>query len=373
MTINNPILTLLEDGLKSVSKAQAEMTLGDRQTYLGMSDLALGLSCPRAVLAGKLSPEDPNLSLSRLLTLERGHWLEHGVERALKSTGTSVLSQLEISAYSPKAPIKAHLDLAIIDQASNSVTVLELKSLAKIRDEVSEIHEAQLLGQIGLLNQFWNEPVFRLDGQGPFSFSELADKFLALKFPSKPAIEGYVLTISPNAARAFGPYEPDSDRLDTILRKGSELWNQLVDLREGRVSLGQIAFRKEFSPLCDYCRFNRDCPKFAGEVNQNLESELTSLADLKSQKSRLEEEIQERESQLKAIACLMDKKGQWITSGGYRFKVSEQKGRSSLDQDLLRLNLVNSAGMDETTVLRVTESSLKTGRPFERFYLSQVH
>jgi hypothetical protein len=38
---NQPIiLSLLESGLKASYQGQAEKSLGDRQTYLGMSDLA---------------------------------------------------------------------------------------------------------------------------------------------------------------------------------------------------------------------------------------------------------------------------------------------------------------------------------------------
>ncbi|MDR1578258.1 MAG: hypothetical protein LBT86_08575 [Deltaproteobacteria bacterium] len=59
------------------------------------------------------------------------------------------MSQLEISINYQNAPIKAHLDLVLVDPSTPSVIVLELKSLASIKDCVYESHEAQLLGQIG--------------------------------------------------------------------------------------------------------------------------------------------------------------------------------------------------------------------------------
>jgi hypothetical protein len=128
MVNDNAVLSMLEEGLIAYSKHHTLATLGDRQTYLGMSDLALGLSCPRAVLADKLSPEDPSMSLNKLLQLQRGHWLETGIEQAFNTTGTTFLSQLEISVERLRVPIKAHLDFTLIDPKSNDVTVLELKS-----------------------------------------------------------------------------------------------------------------------------------------------------------------------------------------------------------------------------------------------------
>jgi hypothetical protein len=320
-----------------------------------------------------LSPDDPNASLNKLLQLERGHWVEEGIEKALKSIGSLVLPQLEIAISHQGVPIKAHLDLTLVDSASQAVTVLELKSLAKIKDEVYETHEVQLAGQIGLLARFWNDPVFRFDNQGPWSFPELAEKVLGLELPVELAVQGYVLAIAPNDARAFGPYEPDQTKLTTILDQGAELWRSWTEIQNGQGSLDQLPFREGFYPLCDYCRFNRDCPKFSGEADLNLESELTQLANLKSQKSRLESEIEDRENQLKAIAILSEKKGQWITANSYRFRVSDQKGRTSLDQELLKNNLMGTVGLDENSSKSIIALSQKTGRSFERFYLSVVN
>jgi hypothetical protein len=122
------ILTLFRDGLKSSSLERTKITLGDRKDYLGMSDLAQGLSCPRAIVAGKLSNAEFSFSLEKLLTLERGHWLEYGIEKALKATGVKLIPQLEISVIHQSTPIKAHLDLTLISESGDLVTVLELKS-----------------------------------------------------------------------------------------------------------------------------------------------------------------------------------------------------------------------------------------------------
>jgi hypothetical protein len=378
MNYPQDILSLLESGLKANSLGQAERTLGDRQTYLGMSDLAQGLSCPRAVLAKKLSPEDPSLNLKKLIQLERGHWLEYGIEKALKSVNQNLLSQLEISVVYKNAPVKAHLDLVLVDPSGPNVTVLELKSLAAIKDCVYESHEAQLLGQIGLLSEFWNEPVFSLEGfKNHLSFSELAVHSLGIKLPTNDpgniSITGYVLCVSHKDVRAFGPYKSNSETLTGLLETGYYIWQTLSKISSNQISLNDVQYQTSFLPLCDYCLFNRNCPKFSGDSLPELAPELSSLANLKAQKSMLEDEISERESQLKAIASLMGKTGQWISSDNYRFKVAEQKGRISLDQGLLKSNLKDIGGIDEETVLNVWSLSQKEGRSFERFYLSPVN
>jgi hypothetical protein len=265
-----------------------------------------------------------------------------------------------------------------VDPRAPRVTVLELKSLASIKDCVYESHEAQLLGQIGLLSGFWSEPVFSLEGhQNLVSFTELVDHNLGIKLPTSAhgnyPIDGYVLTISNNDARVFGPYEANSKTIMGLLEIGSYLWKTLTDLRNQAFSLNEVDYQSSFSPLCAYCLFNSDCPKFSDESCLELAPLLSDLADLKSKKSALDDEISERENQLKAIASLTGKTGHWISAENFRFKFTEQKGRISLDQSLLKSNLKDIGGLDDETLLNVWAMSQKEGRPFERFYLSPVN
>ncbi len=55
MKTQEEILSLLAEGLKAAGERHTALNLGDRGRYLGVSDLALGLTCPRAVVAAKLS------------------------------------------------------------------------------------------------------------------------------------------------------------------------------------------------------------------------------------------------------------------------------------------------------------------------------
>jgi hypothetical protein len=375
--MNNPdeILSMLENSLKAFSVNQTMASLGNRQAYLGMSDLAHGLTCPRAVIANKLQPNAYGLDLKTLLTLERGHWLEHGIETALKATGVKLMPQLEISVTHHGTPVKAHLDLTLVSNSGDTVTVLELKSMARMKEAVLESHEAQLSGQISLLQAFWDQQVFKTEGSIKFkSFPQLVHETLTVKLAKHPVITGYVLTVSPNEAKAFGPYVPDQIRLAEFLAQAESIWTSLTDINQGLASLDQVPWNKDFSPLCDFCRFNRDCPKFAGDTDLALETELSDLANLKAQKSSLEDEIQDRENQLKAIAVIMGKTNQWIASGKYRFKVSTQNGRQTLDQEILKSNLITLVdGLDEMTLNDLIASSKKEGQPFERFSLSRIN
>jgi hypothetical protein len=51
MKTQNEILSLLTSGLALASEKHTREALGDRSAYLGLSDLTLGLLCPRTVAA----------------------------------------------------------------------------------------------------------------------------------------------------------------------------------------------------------------------------------------------------------------------------------------------------------------------------------
>ena len=68
---------LIRQGLQAVSQQNTTAHLGDRSTYVGMSDIGQHWGCPRAALARKVLPTAD--SLERFLVLQRGHWFEAGV------------------------------------------------------------------------------------------------------------------------------------------------------------------------------------------------------------------------------------------------------------------------------------------------------
>lgn len=92
---------LIKQGLQAVAHKDTLAHLGDRSSYVGMSDIGQHWECPRAALAKKVLPTTN--SLERLLTLQRGQ--HHGM------------------------PIKAHLDFVLVWGAPvNAIRILEVKS-----------------------------------------------------------------------------------------------------------------------------------------------------------------------------------------------------------------------------------------------------
>jgi len=377
MKTQEEILSLLASGLAAASENHTKEVLGDRSQYLGLSDLALGLSCPKAVVAGKLAGENADNNLNRLLKLRRGHWLEHGLEEAFQAIKRKYISQLRISLHYENTPVKGHLDLVIPGEDGRSLTVLELKSVGRLRDQVYASHEAQLYGQISLLKELWAKPAFSAgDHAESYSFPDLAKRRLGISLPSSASsvsISGFVLAVSPDAARPFGPYEPNRSVLDALLKTGTRLWRHILEIGAGRETLADVPFGIGFMPLCDYCAYNRNCPKFQGDNRPELEKELTDLAVLKAARSNLETEIKEREDQLKALASLMGQPGQWINGLSHRFRVSFQAGKATLDQNLLKAGLSQAGGLKDEEVTALLASAQKTGRPFERLNISPIN
>lgn len=72
------LLEVIRQGFLVSSRSQTHAMLGDRTSYVGMSDVGKYLECPRAAVASRIFPEPENLD--RLLPLQRGHWFEQGIE-----------------------------------------------------------------------------------------------------------------------------------------------------------------------------------------------------------------------------------------------------------------------------------------------------
>ena len=137
-------------------------TWATARNTVGLSDIGRALECPRAALANKALPR-PRPDISKLLTLQRGHWLEHGIYQALAAQNLRILPQLELSIIHNHVPIKAHMDFVLVwEQPRPAIRILELKSTEHMPDTLYTSYEVQLYGQAGLLAQHWNAPVFSL-------------------------------------------------------------------------------------------------------------------------------------------------------------------------------------------------------------------
>lgn len=282
---------LVRQGLQMVSKQSTAAHLGDRSTYVGMSDIGQHWECPRAALTRKVLPTVD--SLERLLILQRGHWFESGVGKALASVGLHVLSQIEINWQHQGVPIRAHLDFVLVWGAPvNAIRILEVKSTDKLPDTPHDSHLLQLHGQIGLLTMAWDKSAFSLrteDGtlrHDKLTFPQLCHAHLGLQLPTcvdAASLEAWLLCLSMKEVKTFGPYGFNQAMLDTALDHATQLWGDLTAYRAGNVSLSQVDCAQGFYPLCSYSEYNGDCPKFPqGTHLPQWGSALDKLAVLKS-------------------------------------------------------------------------------------------
>ncbi|KHK00444.1 hypothetical protein [Desulfovibrio sp. TomC] len=385
------LLSVLAQGLQRHAKSATAATLGDRSRYIGLSDIGRGLDCLRATVAGKLpaanSPfPQSNLAqaatLSRQLTLQRGHCFESLVGQALAAHRLNTLHQLEIDVVHQGTPIKAHLDFVLVSDAPvPTVRILECKSTKRLPETLYAYYESQVYGQVGLLKAAWNTPAFHLrDPTGTvlhagLTFPELCQAQFGITLPTNSNqvdLKAWVLCLSMTDAKVFGPYRPHQAMLSLCLKTAGTIWQQLQDCLTGKSVIDSLPTATGCHPLCAFCDWNADCPKFDGPDQPGWEVDLQELVSLKASRSTLEEAIQEKEAAIKAAYARTPTKGGWIHAGTYRFKVAQQAGRRTLDKDKLRLELIGLTGShdDADQLLARCESQ---GQPFDRLTISPIN
>lgn len=360
------LLAQVARGLVRHGREETARTLGDRRTYIGLSDVGRAITCMRAAVLNKIGGK-PAETLQRQLVLQRGHWLEAGLVPAFRANGAKLMSQLEISMTHGDVPIRAHLDLTLV--AEGVVRVLELKSTARLPDVLSPGYEVQLYGQIGLLHAYWNQPVFGAEGLSQHTFPQLVQALLGIVLPDTPErvdLEGWVLCVSMTDAKAFGPYGPDAAMTDLVLRTAETLWQAM---RQGDSNLPTCP---GFHPLCDWCDHARDCPKFqANPVSDPaLEAELDRFSRLKAEKARIEEEISDYETRIRRFHQRAGNPAGWLSTGRFRFRSARISGRRSIDQTRLRVELTNRLGADDADAL--LERITTTGNDYDRLTVSPL-
>jgi hypothetical protein len=374
---------LIRQGLQTVSQQSTAAHLGDRSTYVGMSDIGQHWECPRAALVRKVLPTTG--SLERLLILQRGHWFESGVGQALASLGLHVLPQLEINWQHQGVPIKAHLDFVLVWSAPiSAIRVLEVKSTDKLPDTPHDSHLLQLHGQIGLLAMAWNKPVFSLRAEDgtllheKMTFPQLCHAQLGLLLPTcadEANLEAWLLCLSMKEVKTFGPYGFNQAMLDTALDHAAQLWRDLTAYRTGNLSLSQVDCAQGFYPLCSYCEYNGDCPKFPMGVEMpQWESALDKLAVLKKQRTTLDAEIKEMETVLKLVHRQAGTRD-WVNTANYRFRMSVTAGRTTLDKNALREELSEIFSFEhlgDIDVDALLARCERTGVPSERLTISPI-
>ena len=372
------LLEILCYGLERDAEQRTANRLGDRSRYVGLSDIAKMLDCPRAALATKLyTTEHKNTAeaLKHQLLLRRGHWFEKGVRQALMGYCFFPLSQLEIESRYGEVPIKAHLDFTLVaDQPQPTVRILEVKSTVRLPTTLSESYAMQSGGQTALLKAYWNLPVFNLvQDTGEVlhhrTFPEMCNECLGVSLPDASAcdVQGWILCLSMCDAKAFGPFLPEDTDITRCLDMASEFWETMIALRDNLLNLNTIQTVQGLSPLCPSCLWRKDCPHFKGSSHPEWEDTLAQFIDLKTQKKSIEAEIRELESRLKAAYQLSHTvRGEWINAGNHTFRVIPQNGRVTLDRKRLNEELEILLGGQEAQML--IARCEKQGDPFERLY-----
>ena len=373
------LLEILRCGLERYAERQTAIRLGDRSRYVGLSDIARMLDCPRAALAAKLyTTERGNTAeaLKRQLLLQRGHWFETGVHQALMGYGLSPLSQLEIGIRHGNIPIKAHLDFTLVtDQPHPVVRILEVKSTAKLPTTLSESYLMQIGAQTALLKAYWNHPVFNIiqeTGEVLYhrTFPEICRELLGVSLSDDASacdIQGWILCLSMCDAKVFGPFLPENADIARCLDIASEFWETMHDLREKRLNLNMIQTAQGLAPLCPSCFWKEDCPRFKGSSHPEWEATLAQLIELKAQKKSLDKAISELESRLKVAYQLSHTvRGEWINTGNHTFRVIPQNGRVTLARKRLAEELDTLLGEQNAQTLMARCE--KQGEPFERLY-----
>ena len=379
------LLELIRHGLAQKSARTSEQVLGDRSKYVGMSDIGSYLTCPRMAILNRLYPEQREKSLSRLLTLSRGHWFEDGIASILKELNLPFVRQLEIGIDHDFAEIKAHLDFVLVSTSPKpTVRILEIKSCRELPESLYASYEMQVYGQVGLLCRHWDGPDFSLkDEHGEFQFGgmtfpEAVQHLWGIDFPDDVTfvdIEAWVLCLSMTDAKVFGPYKADEDMLNLALDAGADLWRKTSQIQDGTLDISAVQPALGFKGICESCEWNPDCPKFDGEEHPELESELDDLAEWKREKATLEAKIKAREAAMKSWYERANLKGNWITAGKHRFKASEIPGRRKLDKDTLEADLAeifrleDIEGIDVATIIERNE---EVGEPSARLYFNTV-
>ena len=377
------LLGILCCGLERSAEQRTAIQLGDRSQYVGMSDIAKMLDCPRAALAGKLYiPEyrSTDEALKHKITFHRGHWFERGVHQALIGYGLSPLSQLEIEIRYGDVPIKAHLDFTLVtDQPQPTVRILEVKSTAKLPTTLSESYLMQIGAQTALLKAYWNHPVFSIiqeTGEVLYhrTLPEICKELLDISLPDDASaydIQGWVLCLSMCDAKAFGPFLPEDMDVAQCLDMASEFWETMNDLKEHRLNLNAIRTAQGLAPLCPSCFWKEDCPHFKGSSHPEWEDTLVQFINLKKQKKSIEAEIGELESRLKVAYQLSHPvRGEWINTGNHTFRVIPQNGRVTLDRKRLHEELETLLGEQDAQMFMA--KCEKQGEPFERLYAVEV-
>ena len=265
--MSDQLMITLQAALQQLALQHTVETLGDRTTYLGASDIG---ACPRKTILSKL--KTPEADLVTLLRFRRGHMAEDIVAAAFTAAGfTNFKRQVEVR-HSGDVPVMAHLDFVFISEARKTMAVLEVKSPETIPEHPYGSWETQLYLQMGLL---------------------------ANCYPDYTVEKGAILAVNfgEQGMQLFNGYTPQTLIYEGLMDRASTIWNAYQQYAAGELTTPVM----EAGPLCGYCPFLMDCPKFEAEEVRELTETVEILVELQQQQRDLEAEIGMRKNDLLAI------------------------------------------------------------------------
>ncbi len=265
--MSDQLMITLQAALQQLAIQQTAETLGDRATYLGASDIS---ACPRKTILSKINP--PEADLVTLLRFRRGHMAEDIVAAAFTAAGfTNFARQVEVR-YVGDVPVTAHIDFVFTSEAKKTMAVLEVKSPESIPTEPYGSWETQLYLQMGLL---------------------------AAAYPDYTVEKGAILAVNFGASgmELFNGYTPQATIFEGLIERACTIWNDYQQMKINEITVPAM----EVSPLCGYCAFVADCPKFEAEEVRELTESVEILTELQKQQKNLETEIDIRKRDLLAI------------------------------------------------------------------------
>ena len=265
--MSEQLMITLQTALQQLAHQQTVETLGDRSTYLGASDIG---ACPRKTILTKLYP--PAADMVTLLRFKRGHMAEDIVAAAFTAAGfTNFKRQVEVR-YPGAIPVTAHIDFVFISEVRKTMAVLEVKSPESMPEGPYGSWETQLYLQMGLL---------------------------AANYPDYTVEKGAILAVNFGAQgmQLFNGYTPQTLMYEGLIDRATAIWHDYQKYAAGELTSPVM----EAGPLCGFCPFVADCPKFAAEEVQELNETVEILTELQKQQKALEDDITVRKNNLLAI------------------------------------------------------------------------
>jgi len=298
---------IIEEGLQIYNGSRTQRELGDRETYIGASDLS---GCARKAVLQKHHKLAHDLET--LMKFERGHLAEDIIANALDQSKYPITRQKELSgATAQGTPLKFHLDFVF--ESQTHLSVLEVKSCNGLPKSPYGAWELQLYAQMGAV---------------------------AAKKSGK-TISGTLLALDLNTGEieVWGQYKPSESITNMLWDKADAIWAGLKSVKDGEELPDD--FPVTLSPICGFCDFLSSCPRFKSELVPELEEEADEIVKLKQVKKRVEKEIKNKEEPFKKM---IEDLGKPIQCGRHKIKLAHRK-RTNTDMKALKLD-IEEAGFD---------------------------